>query len=35
MAIPLTDALAAAHQRGITHREVKPGNVMVTDDGRV
>jgi serine/threonine protein kinase len=34
-AIPLTDAVSAAHQRGITHRDLKPANVMVTADGRV
>ena len=35
IAIPLADAVAAAHGHGVTHRDLKPANVMVNDEGRV
>jgi eukaryotic-like serine/threonine-protein kinase len=35
IAIQVTDALASAHKRGIIHRDIKAGNVMVTSAGQV
>ena len=33
IAIPLVDAVSAAHQQGIAHRNLKPANVMIGDKG--
>ena len=35
VAIPLTEALSVAHERGIIHRDLKPSNIMVSKEGDV
>jgi non-specific serine/threonine protein kinase len=35
IALPVVEGIIAAHEHGVTHRDLKPRNVMLTDSGRI
>ena len=32
--VQVAQALSVAHRRGVTHRDVKPENIVITEDGQ-
>ncbi len=34
LAQQIADGLQAAHEKGVVHRDIKPGNIIITPDGR-
>ena len=35
LAVQACDGLGYAHERGVVHRDIKPGNMLMSDDGRL